>query len=501
MAANLAIDNDLVPPAGIRARVETASGGSIDVCFWWDEACPIQVGLKNAGTGEWTYCTNELSEYRFTPEHKEYIFKIRRFNIRTNTAGPWSAPLTLKIFEKNQISLEISAGGNLQINPKCIPPGNIRITNDRIEWSGNGPFQAGILDLRSNQWHYKMTTDSFLIPSEIEGRPDRFALKVRSVHTDGLFASRWSDVFHFNQIGGAFIKIDYTLLQFVNHQWKDIAINPPHQPFTHIFIGGAPRTGTTLLQNILCTDRDVNPQVSEAVIFRYLIDCFNKSEKNDELHPAMYFSSNANLKSFFCGIINNLLQNFKSLHNCHKTVLKEPELTKFFPLINRLVDSCCFICIIRDPRDAVVSMLQWGEKMRERGEKHFFQNRDMDALGKYYLSFYLPVFNALKNNESMHCLFIRYEDLVSEPDAQATHLQSFTGLNLNEYSPFEGWKRTAIDYDSLNLPIRDAVTELYGQPVSNARVDAFKKVLNEREIIEIQDACRLIFSAFEYHLL
>ena len=41
-----------------------------------------------------------------------------------------------------------------------------------------------------------------------------------------------------------------------------------------IFIGGSARSGTTLLQNILCTSKETNPLIPESAPFRFLAESY-----------------------------------------------------------------------------------------------------------------------------------------------------------------------------------------------------------------------------------
>lgn len=264
------------------------------------------------------------------------------------------------------------------------------------------------------------------------------------------------------------------------------------------FVGGAPRSGTTLLQSILCADETVNPLIFEAAPFRFLLEAYMKVKNNFNRFPGVYFNSIEDLNNFYSKHLILFLDNLKQNYSCERLVLKEPELTKSFPLILKLLDGTRFLCIVRDPRAAIASMLVWGDKMRAEGREHFFQNRDMVELSRYYNAFYTPLLKCESTTFQEKIKYIKYEDLVLEPTKIVDEIRDFTGLKLKDFAPNQDWKNTKIDFCDNDLPIRDAVTELYGKPISSSRIATYEQMLTEDEIKTVEKECRLIFKSFEY---
>ncbi|MCU4138623.1 MAG: hypothetical protein MW689_000412 [Thermodesulfobacteria bacterium] len=268
----------------------------------------------------------------------------------------------------------------------------------------------------------------------------------------------------------------------------------------YFFIGGAARSGTTLLQAILCSDKTTNPLISEAAPFRFILETYDKNKRLYEKFPGMYFDNIDELNNFYSQLLQLFLEYLRNKYSCKNLVLKEPQLTKYFPLISILLDNAKFLCMIRDPRATIASMIIWGEKMRLRGEKHFFQNRNMDELTYFYKSFYTPLFKYEKEEPSFkkRILYIKYEDLVLNPQETISKIKQFTGLSLSEFDPKKEWKKTKIDFQDKNLPICDAITELYGKPISTSRISVFKDILKKEEISVIEKKCALFFRRFGY---
>lgn len=278
-------------------------------------------------------------------------------------------------------------------------------------------------------------------------------------------------------------------------------LNKASKTTQYFFIGGAARTGTTLLQSILCADEAVNPLITEASPIRFLLETHAKMKNNYEKFPGMYFDSITEIDTLYSQWLHIFLERLKSKYQCKYLALKEPQLTKFFPLLHEILGhEVKFLCMVRDPRAAIASMLVWGEKMRKRGVKHFFQERDMEKLAQFYNSFYIPLF-AYKSEGFKKCIiYIRYEDLVSKPDDVINEVRKFTGLKIEGFKPDAEWRRTKVDFKDPNLAIRDAVTELYGKPITNSRIDAYQQILTEKEIDIIKEKCRFIFRTFGYEM-
>lgn len=267
----------------------------------------------------------------------------------------------------------------------------------------------------------------------------------------------------------------------------------------YYFVGGAARSGTTLLQSILCSDQSTNPLISEATPVILLLENYENMVKQCKLYPGMYFDSVGDVKHLYARYLSTLLSELKRKYSCERLVLKSPQLTRSFPLIYEFLQGDVkFLCMVRDPRAAIASMLEWGERARQRSKRHFFQNRNMNELTKFYNSFYEPVVQCEDEALKERVTYIRYEDLVSEPERIVDDIREFTGLAIEHFDPTAEWKKTNIDFHDERLPQRDAITELYGKPVSSTRISAYKNILTNQEIETIEKRCSFIFDAFGY---
>lgn len=269
----------------------------------------------------------------------------------------------------------------------------------------------------------------------------------------------------------------------------------------YIFVGGAARTGTTLMQAILCSDKTTNPLISESAPIRLLLESLEKNIRLYKRFPGMYFNSEEELKLLYSNYLDIFFAHLKKKYSCQNLVLKEPQLTKYFPLLFELLnDKVKFVCMVRDPKDTIASMLTWGEKMREQGQEHFFQNRNMEELTYFYKSFYAPLFRYEKENTAFKkkILYIRYEELVLNHEEIVSKLRDFLGLSLSEFTPNKVWIKSKINFNDNNLPFKSAITELYGKKISSSGIGKFKKILTEEEINIIENNLSPFLNRFNY---
>ena len=63
-------------------------------------------------------------------------------------------------------------------------------------------------------------------------------------------------------------------------------------------IGGINRSGTTLLQSILCSDSTTNPLIHEASYLRGIVDAYRLGQKKFDEHGKYYFTNEDEMLNF-----------------------------------------------------------------------------------------------------------------------------------------------------------------------------------------------------------
>ncbi|MEW6238789.1 MAG: sulfotransferase [Candidatus Omnitrophota bacterium] len=135
-----------------------------------------------------------------------------------------------------------------------------------------------------------------------------------------------------------------------------------------IFIGGTPRSGTTLLQNML----DCHPEIFAGPEFTYLPHIVTM--RNTFLHSAdgknlEVFCNKEDIDDGIASLIERLLLPVADRRGRRFLSEKTPFNVLVFSDLLVLFPAAHFIHVVRDPRAIVASMIQVGVKARNKGIK------------------------------------------------------------------------------------------------------------------------------------
>ncbi|MDE5082628.1 MAG: sulfotransferase [Trichodesmium sp. St18_bin1] len=272
---------------------------------------------------------------------------------------------------------------------------------------------------------------------------------------------------------------------------------------TYFFIGGCPRSGTTLLQNIICSNTKVNPLIGEIGYLYHLVNAYSTGKIDFESQSKYYFSDLEELRNLSAELVNKFLKHiWKRYTNTTHIVLKYPLMGELFPDIYELVEDVKFILIIRDPRDTIASLINVGNKMAIQGEyRHLtpmFTERKLSEFIEFYRRAYASSWNYKLVSFQTKVAYIKYEHLVLNPTVAIQELQDFTGLNLSSSIKDAKWQRSQINYSQLSDAEKPWYSELYGQGISSKSVGRYPQVLRQEEINFIKREGADIFRIFRY---
>ena len=240
----------------------------------------------------------------------------------------------------------------------------------------------------------------------------------------------------------------------------------------NIFIGGYSRTGTTLIQGIICADKKTIPVTAECWYLHSLILAYQQNINNP--HTNDYFENTIKLQKFHKKIINlyfNYIQEKWGGDKC--IVQKAPVMTTLFSEINDLIPNSLFIVMLRDPRDAISSQI---ERIRKKPLNRI--NKNVGAYLHDYVGRYAKLIQ-FKHLFSDNLLFIKYENLIFDSKSIMQKLRKFTSLKL-EIDPTEQ------EWEYRRPETEDGHTSLDGKPLSSQSIGNYKNILNAEQLQYIE---------------
>lgn len=244
-----------------------------------------------------------------------------------------------------------------------------------------------------------------------------------------------------------------------------------------IFVGGAPRTGTTLLQALICTSPRTNKYIAECSYLTAFMEPYRRALNAWGMHTHDYFDNVEDMCSFHGDIIRNVLSGFRrSLARPEVLVLKDPCLTASFYALAYLLPEAKFAVMIRDPRDAILSRLEVME--RSTGAKP----------GLPEIEFACAEFNAAYaelvktwRHFGDRLILTPYNSLVAGGE-----FDRLAAFGLDDLVPEQLTQSTWINARQEGNPWN---TDLYGGSVSSASVGRHETLLDPQTAEIILDRC------------
>ncbi len=280
-----------------------------------------------------------------------------------------------------------------------------------------------------------------------------------------------------------------------------------------LLVCGAPRSGTTLLQAMLCSGSDTNPLIGEAIDLAHLISAYANSRNLQRLGETTdYFDDLDDLRQFYRQTIAALLNRVWQRHDRPTClVLKSPALTPHLPDLLDLMPHAQAVVSVRDPRDGAASLWAIGQQFetdqslavtsagdRKTAIEYQLAQQPIEHLGRYFCGYYATVLACRDAHFWDRLRFVRYEALVERPEAAIAQLQAFTGLRLH-CNPAQPWQRSAIDFQQLPDRYRGWWSgQGYGDRISAASIGRYRQQLCPQEVQAIEQACGDWMQRFGY---
>ncbi|HEX8621126.1 MAG TPA: sulfotransferase [Allosphingosinicella sp.] len=272
-----------------------------------------------------------------------------------------------------------------------------------------------------------------------------------------------------------------------------------------MMIGGAMRSGTTVIHRALCTARNSNPFLSESWFLRDLLAMYRfrlsrfAAMGEDQFGPVDAYDR------MIADDVAEYLRTVSARHGDPEVmILKQPELIRSFADLARLSPEMLFLAVVRDPRDVIASMKRVRDShARDEVAGPLAGARTTAALCGIYGSHYAPLLEAGQALEG-RLTIVRYEDFVRAPKESVAAIGAFCGARyeLDEVAGFRAEDVGNATFDK-SARARDPFSrafwsDLYTEPLSDERIGRFPESLSASEIGEIEARLAFIGQRFGY---
>lgn len=255
-----------------------------------------------------------------------------------------------------------------------------------------------------------------------------------------------------------------------------------------VFVGGAPRTGTTILHALICTSPNTNDYIAECSYLTDMIMPYLLGLERWEIHTKHFFGSREDLFDYHSRIVLDVVSRIHDqLGNPARLTLKDPIMARFFHHVAQLLPQARFVVIYRDPRDAILSRLNVTRRL-----KHGRKPSKLDiksACNEYNISYEGIIAHPHILNARM--IVLNYNDI-----NKGAWLPDLERFGLHGIDPQKIWSssRTQItEYQS-----NPWSTELYGTALSSLSVNRHESELDQKTADFIMEQCGWVGKAFGY---
>jgi len=230
-------------------------------------------------------------------------------------------------------------------------------------------------------------------------------------------------------------------------------------PAKVIFVGGAPRSGTSVTHALLCTAPACNIYHPEISFVTPIFQSYATGMTQWESHSATFFHIPEHLRLHVRKLAQqSMFYVWRVLKQPAVLCVKDPLLTKNFPAVKAVMAwPCQFVTVLRHPHDVI----------RSQQEVFTRSNVPMDEgtvyrLAEEYVQSYVHVDDPDMEGSVFH---FRYEDLGT--DWLTAQLRAFTGLG--GIDPEQIWEKTG------HVATEEEKADPFYSPKYHGRIDTTRR--------------------------
>jgi tetratricopeptide (TPR) repeat protein len=233
-----------------------------------------------------------------------------------------------------------------------------------------------------------------------------------------------------------------------------------------IFVIGMPRSGTTLIEQIIAS----HPMVHGAGELQNLNDVIRTVRGSDgntipypEFVPAVEAAALAQIGARYVASLQALVP--KEARNCERVTDKMPSNYYFAGLIHLALPNATIIHTVRDPVDTCVSCFS---KLFAAEQNHTY---NLGEIGRYHKRYQHLMDHWHRVLPAGRILDIRYEDVVADVEKEARRIIAHCGLP---------WNDRCLSFYETDRPVRTASASQVRQPIFTSAVGRWQRYGNRR---------------------
>jgi len=253
--------------------------------------------------------------------------------------------------------------------------------------------------------------------------------------------------------------------------WTSPALGAPSVSFPDklIFIVGLPRTGTTLLDRILSSHRDIL-SAGELNLFSRLIQVQAAGTREPTSQAEAQIAAHAmDLQE----IGNAYLAHTRNLASCNRyTTDKTPSNFLYAGLIHQVFPNARIIALRRGAMDSCLSNYRQLFATHNNDYAYAYDLRDTAA---FYRQFDTLMTHYRKTLPADRFMEVRYEDIVFDQENQTRRLLSFCSLD---------WDEACLHFHENNAPVDTASSVQVRKPLYTGSIGRWKKYGDKLDMLK-----------------
>ncbi|GJL91678.1 sulfotransferase family protein [Hyphococcus sp.] len=243
-----------------------------------------------------------------------------------------------------------------------------------------------------------------------------------------------------------------------------------------VFIGGAPRSGTTLLRAIIGASSDIACGPELRVIPSLCSLTENILRISGETLSASYGVSGAHLDRQAAIAISSFLRPLKAKTGAARAAEKTPTNALHFKTLRRVFPKARIVSIVRDGRDVVSSLLSMNWRDDHTGEKMAVTTCPHMAANLWVTS----VANDFDMRGDQYFYSLHYEDLVRDPAKEIGALFDFMAAPTPNLALFHNRAFDALEGENEFSASRVA------EPIDTSSIGRWRNDLNPDQIANVE---------------